>query len=599
MSSSSSGDSSSSDSSSSSFDNKGCPHTIVNYREHEMVKHKRSKESGIDTCSTKRIRYTLRLERQVTPWLLGDGKQKLYVRKSVESIINEIWSDYEDSKDLLHKRVYFVTGSPGIGKSWSVNLMAGLLMEKRQSFWFHSASKKKLYICEFPEGNGAPAQKMYPESHLENNKPNPDTNPDTWFLFAANRRELSTPFTDMERGIPCVIFSSPNPSNYEDGLRIMYQEGAFLYSQCRYMPVWEWDELSEIICDEYAVNEFEKCGISLEQFKEFYEAMYHIWGGVPGRINLYCLQLKQRTIEEVINEALEDLDREMSDVAQNLVHKRNLREATISVRSVHAMGEASAAAPSWLLHAVPKKDDCEDYSVRFCSLKAELKFAEHVGRDADEITTSKFCGQIISKQGWNLKFEKLARFLVTTKAKRFRLQVDQSYMTAGCPKCELVECDMAHGLEQFKEEIMKCIGNGQDAAIELKNTRQDAIDLFVVLKEGRVYAMRDTINRTNTFLPIKILEYENAAKNALQTALKQEPSDDCFTHIVIAGNNKKLQLGPPTMTDSDSFGVMKKKFNSMGLAFPVEVEEKIKGLLLDIAAREVSSITWKLDYIFS
>lgn len=64
--------------------------------------------------------------------------------------------------------------------------------------------------------------------------------------------------------------------------------------------------------------------------------------------------------------------------------------------------------------------------------------------------------------------------------------------------------------------------------------QQDAIDMFVVCNNAGSWqvllAMQDTIGKTHSFHPIKILEYRTAVR---ARPLKPEISDKFFLHVVV------------------------------------------------------------------
>ena len=202
------------------------------------------------------------------------------------------------------------------------------------------------------------------------------------------------------------------------------------------------------------------------------------------------------------------------------------------------------------------------------------------------------------------------------------------------PKCEDQKCDMKTDLGEFQDCISKCIRDDKSMVIDPQSDQQDAIDMFVVIKlddRWRVLAMQDTISKTHSFHPVKILEYRTAAQAAFEGAgINVSNHDDFFLHVVVVpteDSEDPFRLQGPTMAKLADVSAVKAKFEAVKLPL-TDMEEwngrkatkacqsvtlknhtKLRGealqttgaevLLLERAAAKVKELTWVLDGFFN
>ena len=292
--------------------------------------------------------------------------------------------------------------------------------------------------------------------------------------------------------------------------------------------------------------------------------------------------------------------------------------------------------PSWLVFPFPIDSDKDPYrnkTYKFCSRHAELKFLKKL-EDQDASAVRKFCRDVFRVPGPNgIGFERFAHFVLTrTQQNKFRWKQydnngDCSPLTL--PKCKNQECEMEKDLNEFKAVIAECIRDGKCVVIDPKSDQQDAIDMFVVVKldsSWLVLAMQDTISKTHSFHPVKILEYRAAAQAAFESQ-GIDVSDDFFRHVVVVPQespNNPFRLEGATMSKLASVKAVNVKCKEIKLQ-PVVVEAnwkssaakaacagaklknytKLKGdelltagaevLLLKEAGKKVTELTWVLD----
>ena len=581
-------------------------------------------------------------------WYLGEEGDELFVRQATEEFFDLMWKEVEElncvwaDKNRKTPVAFIVTGAPGVGKSWCSNAMVWYLVEKRQSMWFHSASQKTLTMIEFKEGIADPVVTPRNETDVHHHHPAQGT----WFLYVSvgNARSGQTliPFTSQPSGVPCIIFSSPKDSNYRNGLADMETQPRGSTIWYLWYPTWGWIEIEAVMPSLYKAfrGEQKTSTRDYEEFQKFIKAMYDIWGGIPRRFVQGFSTFEKKGKDAAIAEAETKFKIEMGRLAPKIIQSGPMIEAS-TLDTVHQTGERDNASrnvspPSWLLHPVPidsaDDDPFRTASYRFCSNKAEVMFLEHLAKSQLDVIRT-FCRQVFQiPAGAGLAFERFAHFVLTRTEVgdyRWRKYDESETHKLTLPKCTaLPKCDMKTSLSEFKKQIAMSKGT-MDVVIDPLSDQQDAIDMFLVLKNGRVLAMQDTISKTHSFHPLKILEYRKAAREALES-VGITVSDDFFLHVVVVPTeeeSKEFQLQLPTMSGLKSLDAVKAKFEELGLVMPSTLDgwnvtsarkacskagvknyttmsnevQLIKGaevLLLEEANKEVKHSTWVLDGFF-
>jgi hypothetical protein len=135
---------------------------------------------------------------------------------------------------------------------------------------------------------------------------------------------------------------------------------------------------------------------------------------------------------------------------------------------------------------------------------------------------------------------------------------------------------MKTDLTAFKKAIEENVRLDKYVVIDPESDQQDAIDMFVVCKlcnRWRVLAIQDTISKTHSFHPLKILEYRTAAQAALVSALGEdlELDDDFFLHVVVVpreDSKSPFCLQAATMAKLNDMKDVIAKFDEMSLHKP-------------------------------
>jgi hypothetical protein len=379
---------------------------------------------------------------------------------------------------------------------------------------------------------------------------------------------------------------------------------------------------------------------SKEEFEKFLRSLYDLWGGIPRRLAEYCSSFRQYGQEKALETSASEFQSCMNTLSMEIVSRGPAGYHDI-LDEVGQRGESESsskksAPPSWLVFPVPIDSDKFPYTSkthRFCSHRAEVDFLLHLEQqEADAVR--KFCKQVFAVPGAaGIAFERFAHFVLTrTEQNKFRWKQydnngDCSPLTL--PKCKNQECEMEKDLNEFKAVIAECIRDGKCVVIDPKSDQQDAIDMFFVVKldsSWLVLAMQDTISKTHSFHPVKILEYRAAAQAAFESQ-GIDVSDDFFRHVVVVPQespNNPFRLEGATMSKLASVKAVNVKCKEIKLQ-PVVVEAnwkssaakaacagaklknytKLKGdelltagaevLLLKEAGKKVTELTWVLD----
>lgn len=174
----------------------------------------------------------------------------MFVRECTSSCFKLIWKAIEKARkewdeDRERYATFFITGPPGLGKSWSSNFFVWHLLKERQNIWFHSASAHKLTSIEFIKGREDPQVLVKSEPNVTLIREMVPKG--TWFLYDSVGGTGSSvsfiPFQKQQAGVPCVIFSSPKDNNYKLGLKEM-TGGIKFYL---WTPAWELSEINGVM----------------------------------------------------------------------------------------------------------------------------------------------------------------------------------------------------------------------------------------------------------------------------------------------------------------------------------------------------------------
>jgi len=186
-------------------------------------------------------------------WYQGWKDSELFVRQCTLECFSIMWKEGKraeaewGSSGKKRCLAFIVTGPPGLGKSWSSNMIVWYLLKERQNIWFHSASDHTLTTIEFVDGQDHPTVLERPEAEVLRATP-PEG---TWFLYdsvgGSGSASAVVAFKGQPPGIPCVIFSSPKDTNYKQGVKQMRggPGGGIVWEL--WTPAWEWEELEAVM----------------------------------------------------------------------------------------------------------------------------------------------------------------------------------------------------------------------------------------------------------------------------------------------------------------------------------------------------------------
>eukprot|EP00980_Cylindrotheca_fusiformis_P029376 scaffold23457_cov113-Cylindrotheca_fusiformis.AAC.2 len=330
------------------------------------------------------------------------------------------------------------------------------------------------------------------------------------------------------------------------------------------------------------------------EFEKFIHELYNVWGGIPRRFAIYCQAFHDGGTQAALEFSEDDFTSELKALAADLISNGHSMIRPDMLDNVGARGEREGLSrkrvpPSWLVFPVPIDSEMGPYRsriYRFCSRRAELKFLDYLeGVETDAIRS--FCKDVFQFSGTAaMVFERFAHFVLTrTESNRFRWKQyirkgdsQTDWLPVKLPKCENLKCDMKNDLHSFQAEIKKCISEDKCVVIDPISDQQDAIDMFVVFKLENagwcVLAMQDTISKTHSFHPVKILEYRKAAEKAFKAA--KEVRDDFFLHVVVVRQRYRsnpFRLQRATMAELANVGDVKATFEAIGLKAPNELDE--------------------------
>ena len=373
---------------------------------------------------------------------------------------------------------------------------------------------------------------------------------------------------------------------------------------------------------------------------------------MPRRLAQYCETFRSRGPKVALEASEQDFSSELSSLSSSLISNGPLSfHGTLDNVGKRGESESSSrqsAPPSWLVFPVPIDSELGLYrsnTYRFCSRKAELGFWNHLALGETD-AVRRFCRDVFKVPGTaGIAFERFAHFVLTrTEHNTFRWKQyddkpedsknsEDSADSVVLPRCLDQKCGMKNNLDSFEAAIKDCISESKSVVIDPISDQQDAIDMFVVCKLDRrgwcVLAMQDTISKTHSFHPLKILEYRQAAEKAF-VAAKQEVRDDFFLHVVVVPEEnvgKPFRLQGATMTKVAEVADLDAKSQELGLTAPGKMVNltlkeardacqtaRIKGLsklsnnqlkmagaeasLLKAAGDKVKGLTWVLDGFF-
>lgn len=453
-------------------------------------------------------------------WYLGDPGDPLYLRCNVTNMGQILRMELEEPKeekegpmegnagneeqvDVKEKesnaKVFVISGAAGIGKSWSINAFMTELLASGTKVFFHSGAYKRAWMIHKVDNI---EHNLKPENVMALGK--------EW-VYVYDSPGATDPVDRAKartgRGKVTYIFSSPKAINYEIATNKGNGPAKILH-----LPSWTKAEMSEVYADR----------------KEAVGASYDIWGGNMRAFDKFADEYRKNP-DEAKQEAEKELDIHIGKIDKDFAEKmvKKLEKQDVQGKFI---GDDVQNSPGHILTPEPTITDpevakCfEEFQWRFCSPLAEKKFWQHVkGMDhglLKNLLLSVF--QTPSPKG--VLFEKIAHLMLTNGVVEefywcpYNTEGEERKVTTiKFPKCEQVwSFENDEDLGGKLREARKTLGGTVGAiALEPKNTSYDAVDMFVLIKTGAtdtiadwlLYMLRDTISKTHTFHPVKILWY--------------------------------------------------------------------------------------------
>lgn len=427
-------------------------------------------------------------------WYLGQQKEPMFQRSCVEDMVTVMmryapWGDLKARAPMC----FVVTGASGIGKSWSLNLLAQLLLDRGVSILVHVAQ----------EATAVLHTRERPITYWKGTSVRPDvsvflqTHPDVWYLYDSPGSKEKCDSAYARKNGFSIIFSSPKESNY--GVAIKEPHRFF------HLPPWTKEELAG-------------AAEVLKIESRLVNACYAAWGGnIRALVNFQTDGKYQAALESTV-------------VSLSAEIFRNIRRMN-KAQAEHAQKHADLGR---VLIPVPVNVDITDedafraFRWEFCSVAAEVAFLNRL-KNEDEDAVRAFCKESFTTPGTQgILFEKFAHFLLTnSKIRRFACKAYKESKRDDLhdvefPRLETKQFDSLVELEVLIKDALK---QKAPTAFEPKSPSFDAVDMFALFqwtKGGWHFMMiQDTIGRKHSFHPVKLLEYrllwEGASQGHVQT----------------------------------------------------------------------------------
>lgn len=464
-------------------------------------------------------------------WYRGDEGRIFYLRPCVSDLGHLILERAElVLNDESLATMFVISGAAGIGKSWSINAFMTVLLGAEKKVFFHSGEYGRAWKIE--AGNVTRVGPVNIDA-LGKEWIYVYDSPGSTNLNGENR--AAVPRTGP--GKVSLIFSSPKRGNYEHAVK--KSDGpATIFN----LPTWTKKEMLD-------VDRHEDWGNA-----NAINACYDIWGGNMRALNKFTTPNKENAVvaiqkaEEELNTHIRKIDKEFAKKMVTNLEKQDVQEKFA--------GEDVQDSPGHILVPEPIQTDTaiadcfEQFRWHFCSPLAEKKFFRHLKeKDHDtlkDLLVSVF--QVPSPKG--VLFEKVAHHLVTNGiVEEFCCYPYNAKSDVGSIKFQRCVEEMSfEGEDQLEANLKEALGKLDDKtgaiALEPKNTSFDAVDMFVVERQGTtgklddwcLHMLQDTISKTHSFHPIKILWYCSVFCAVLKEKLKSAESSDllkCCKYIPV------------------------------------------------------------------
>jgi len=466
-------------------------------------------------------------------WYLGSGPDNspFYLRQCVMDVGEIILSHITDKKKrrsggaILH----VISGAAGIGKSWSINAFVAELLRKNLRVFFHSGSLGKAWIVS-KDGSmeAVNPDDIKTESALRDD-------PDLVYLFDSpgskeNAADHAKAKPRQSVGVT-LIFSSPKRENYEYVL-----SKTTGYKKVMNLPTWKKSAM---------------LSAKAKEKKEAVEACYFTWGGNMRACDNFIAIATEEGLEEAKQAAVRELEEQIRCIDDEMA--KWMPSMLQSQQVQQKFNTMSKTSPGHILVPDPtvtdpnEKNCFVDFNWRFCSPLAEKIFWDHA-KTLEKDTVTKLLKRVFevpSPKG--VLFEKAAHFLITNDMVRsfqwysYNERDNEKDEVINFPKCKLEHFEIKELQGAFQEalavlEASDLEGDASAIALEPKDTSFDAVDMFVLVKEGqdgvagdwRLYLLQDTISKDHSLHPVKVLWCCALFCDAYRFVFESDDDDDQY-----------------------------------------------------------------------
>lgn len=471
-------------------------------------------------------------------WYQGAKGQKLYLRPAVRDLGHIILQKAESTQTSNKQpTTCVISGAAGIGKSWSINAYMTMLLKRGKKIFFHSGEYGRAWMIE--------ADTVIRVDPVNIHALGPGwiyvyDSPGSTNLEGENKAALLR----TGNGKVSLIFSSPKRENYQHAIN--KSDGSYTIF---HLPTWNKKEMLDVSKQDYVGEHADAINVC-----------YDIWGGNMRAWNKFKTLYQTdatRAIHDAENELnanIRKIDKEFAKKMVSNLEKQDVQKKFSGVDVQDSPGHILVPEPT---QTDAELEDClQEFRWHFCSPLAEKKFFRHMKvQDRDvlkDLLVSVF--QVPSPRG--VLFEKVAHHVVTNGVVQefscypyAKKGSEESMQFQTC-----VEEVSFKGEDQLKAVLKEALGKLDNKigsiACEPKDPGFDAVDMFVVERQGtkgnaddwRLYMLQDTISKTHSFHPVKVLWYCSVFCDVLKEELQSEDGSgllNCCKYIPVVPHETK------------------------------------------------------------
>ncbi|CAB9525984.1 expressed unknown protein [Seminavis robusta] len=466
-------------------------------------------------------------------WYLGKQGQPFYLRSCVQDMGSVILDRilYQQKPGPV---LYVISGASGIGKSWFINAFMTELLRAKKKIFFHSGYDGRAWKIS---GVGGVEHGVAPGNitALDNEWVYVYDSPGSKETL---EQKKNTARVRTGPGEVTLIFSSPKAQNYQFAFDTSNGDPRIMN-----LPTWKKEEM-------LTVKEKDAGAV---------DASYGIWGGNMRALDSFIARHTDDQ-ENAKKLAVEELDALIEQIDEGFARKMARKLERQEVQRQFS-GKAVNNSPGHILtpeptNINPRESDCfKNFRWHFCSPLAEVKFWEHTKRMDHGVLKDLLISVFKTPSPKGVLFEKVVHILITNGV----IQQFQCYPYK--PKHQVrqikfQECQKVISFETDKLQdelgralLLLCDKAGA-VALEPIETSFDAVDMFVLgKKEGTtetiedwsLHMIQDTISKTHSFHPLKVLWYCSVFSKAFQEKFQNAKGDPlmCCNYVPVVPEKEK------------------------------------------------------------